>query len=313
MHNQPDTQSRAAMSANKLRTGFLGLVQRDWFLCWLVPILIFVLVWQILPIFSSFLLSFTNYHTGGRLTDIGWVGLRNYVLTFQDSVFRTALMNTFFFVIVGAPIKNLLAMFIAKLLFSIRRGSGFFRTAAFLPIITPPIATILLFQYLYHYQFGPLNQLLLGLGLGRVPWLTNPEWVKPSLILLVTWNSIGYSIIILLAGLGTIPEVLGEAARIDGANGWQAFWRVTWPLMRRPLAFVFITDSISWLQIFAEPQVLTQGGPAYHSLTAVMLIRSVGFTEYRGGAASALAFVLFIVILAMTVTQMRFFRAEWEY
>jgi len=308
-----DTQSRREMAGSQCRAKRRKPAQRDWFLCWLIPILLFVLIWQVLPIVSSFLLSFTDYRTGGRLIDIGWIGLQNYLLCFRDPVFREALRNTLVFAAVGAPIKNLLAMLIAQLLFTIKRGSGFFRTAAFLPVITPPLATILLFQYLYHFQYGALNQLLLGLGLHRVPWLTSAVWVKPSLILLVIWNSLGYPTIILLAGLGTIPEVLGEAARIDGANNWQSFWRITWPLMRRPLAFVFVTDSINWLQLFTEPQVLTQGGPAYHSLTAVMLIRDVGLTEFRGGAASALAFVLFAVVLALTLAQLRFFRTEWEY
>jgi multiple sugar transport system permease protein len=228
-------------------------------------------------------------------------------------VFLTAIKNTLFFVLVGVPVKNLLAMLIALLLFSIGRGSNFFRLAAFLPVIVPPLATILLYQYLFHFHYGPLNQALVALGLGRVPWLTSAAWVKPSLILMVVWNSVGYPTIILLAGLGTIPEVLREAAMIDGASGLQVFWRIILPLMRRPLAFVLVTDTIDWLQLFTEPQVLTAGGPADHSLTAVMLIRNVGLTQFRMGAASALAFVLFLIIAVVALVQLRVLRTSWEY
>jgi len=298
--------------------GFLGkvlggLTGRDWFLLWLIPLVGFLLVWRVAPILGSFGLSFTDYSTGAPFSRMRWVGLYNYKLAFTDPVFRTCLKNTLYFVAFGVLVKNSLAMLIAQLLYSVRRHSGFFRTMAFLPVITPPLATIILFQYLYQPQAGLFNQILTAVGLPRVAWLTNPLWVKPSIIAVDVWNFIGYPMIILLAGLGTIPQELQEAARIDGANSWQVFWRVTIPLMRRALAFVFITDAISWMQLFTQTEVLTRGGPGFHSLTAVMQIRRVGLIQMRGGAGSALAFILFGIILAFTLAQLRFFRTEWEY
>jgi multiple sugar transport system permease protein len=286
---------------------------RDWFLLWLIPLVGSLLLWQGVPILSSLGLSFTDYYTGESLSKVSWVGLHNYSLAFQDPVFQAAIKNTLYLAAVGVPVMDLLALLIAQLLFSVRRGSGFFRSLAFLPVITSPMATIILFQYLYQTQYGLFNQILGAVGLPRVNWLSDPAVVKPAIIALMIWNFVGYSTIILLAGLGTIPEVLSEAARIDGANSWQVFWRITMPLMRRPLAFVFVTDGIHWMQIFAQPEVLTKGGPHYSSLTAVIQIQRVGLIQFRGGAASALAFILFLFILVLTLVQLRFFRTEWEY
>ncbi len=296
--------------ADRVRRWF---VRRNWFLLWLIPLVGFIVTWAILPIVSSLGLSFTNYRMGQRLTEVDWVGLYNYRLALRDPKFGIALKNSIIYAALGVPVKNLLALLIAQLLFSLRRAKGFFRTCAFLPVVTPPLATIILFSYLYQHQYGLFNQALLWLGLGRVRWLTSATMVKPSIVGMTVWNSVGYPTIVLLAGLGTIPESLREAARIDGANSWQVFWRITWPLLRHSLAYVFITNAIGWLQIFGTPNIMTQGGPFNSSLSAVMHIRNIGLTQYRGGVASAFAFVLFSIILVMTLTQLRFFRTEWEY
>jgi multiple sugar transport system permease protein len=287
--------------------------KRDWFLLWLIPILGMIFLWQIGPILASLGFSFTDYLTGAPFNKMEWVGLDNYAKAFQDPVFIAALKNSLIFAAIGVPLKNLLALFIAQLLFSIKRGSGFFRTMAFLPVVTPPLATVLLFQYFYQTQYGLLNQIIKVIGMGRIDWLYDPVWVKPSIVFMMIWNFVGYPTIILLAGLGTIPEEFREAAKIDGANSWQVFLRVTIPLLRRSLAYVFITDAIGWLQVFDQPAVMTDGGPVYHSLTAVMQIQRTGLIQYRGGAASALAFILFAIILVFTLFQLRFFRTEWEY
>lgn len=302
--------SKLTGAVTKVLARFAG---RDWFLLWLIPLLGSLLLWQVMPILASFGLSFTNYYTGGPLSQTNWVGLHNYRIAILDPSFQAALRNSLYYTVVGVLVKNSLALLIAQLLFSVRRGGTFFRTFAFLPVVTPPLATVILFQYLYQHRFGLFNVMLTGVGLPRMGWLTDPTLVKPSLIAMIIWNFVGYPTIILLAGLGTIPEVLREAAKIDGANSWQVFSRITLPLMRRPLAYVFVTDGINWLQLFDQPQVLTEGGPMNASLSAVMQIQRVGLIQYRGGAGSALAFILFAIILMLTLMQLRFFRTEWEY
>jgi len=289
------------------------LVRTNWFLLWLIPIIGLLLLWQVFPILTSFGESFTNYKTGANFLAVKWVGLNNYIFTLKDPAFLEAIKNTLFFAFFGVVFKNMCALAVAQALFSIKKHSTLFRTLSFLPIVTPPMATIILFLYLYQFQYGLLNQVIASLGLSRIPWLTNIYWVKPSLIFMITWNYLGAPAIILLAGLGTIPGELREAARMDGANSWQAFWRITWPLLRRVVAFVFVTDAISWLQIFTEPYAMTQGGPVYSSLTVVMLIQRTGIARFEGGMASSLAFVLFIIILTLTLIQLRFFRTNWEY
>ncbi len=300
------------MPTRFVKTAMERICGHNWFLLWLIPLVGSILLWQIVPILMVAGLSFTNYSMGSfRKTE--WVGLHNYELGFRDPIFKAALKNCLFYTLVGVPVKNLLGLFVAQLLYSVKRGKTFFRTAAFLPFVMPPLATVILFKYFYHNQHGLFNQILLWMDLGRVSWLTDPVWVKPSLILMIVWNLMGGPMIVLLAGLGTIPEDLREAARIDGANSWQTFWRITWPLMRRPLAFVFITDVIFWMQLFDQPLVLTNGGPAYSSLTAVMEIRRVGVSLFKGGAASALAFIVFLIIMVIAFVQLRYFRTEWEY
>jgi multiple sugar transport system permease protein len=276
-------------------------------------------VWNVVPILSSFVLSFTDFTTGRiDIERINWVGWHNYTLAFTDPVFKKSMVNTLIYAAIGIPVRNMLALFIAQLLYSAKRSRAFFRLIAFLPVMSPPLATVILFKFFYHFKYGPFNYALGLVGIPRVPWLSDTLWSKPSVIIMTVWNLIGYTIIVLLGGLGTIPDTLREAAKIDGANSWQSFWRVTWPLMRRSVAFVFVTDGIFWLQLFDQPYVLTTkgqvpGGPANSTLTALMMVHRVGLQDYRGGAASALAFVLFIVIFILTVVQYRLLRTKWEY
>ena len=303
----------AVRSSSKVVRAKRWASKQNWFLLWLIPVIAGLLLWQAIPIVSSFVMSFTDYKTGAAINTAAWVGLHNYIFALSDPAFVAAIKNTLYFAFFGVLIKNLYALFIAQLLFSIKSKTSFFRTMVFLPVITPPLATIILFLYIYQFQYGTLNHFLTLFGIPRIAWLTDPFWAKPSIIFMITWNSSGAAAIILLAGLGTIPNELREAARIDGANGWNVFWRITIPLMQRILGFVIITDAIDWLQIFTEPSVLTKGGPIYSSLSAVMLIQRTGLSQFHGGAASALAFILFSIILALTLIQLRFFRTSWEY
>jgi ABC-type sugar transport system permease subunit len=281
-------------------------------LLWLVPILGLLFIFNIFPIFASLFYSFFDYE---MLQPLKWAGLGNYTYAFtKDPVFITALINSAYFAFVSVPVGMALSLFVAQLIHSRSHLKSFFRTAYFLPVITPMIAVTIVWRFILQpSQFGLLNALLRNFGIPAQPWLTSSSRVIPSLIGVSIWGGMGYNVVLFLAGLVGIPTEFYEAAKMDGANSWQQFWKVTWPLLSPTVLFVTVTNSIGNLQVFSIPFVMTSGGPENASRMVVMWIQQVGFQQFRMGYASALAYIFFLIILALTAVELRYLRTRWSY
>lgn len=269
----------------------------------IAPAVLLFLLFILYPIISSFLLSFQ--------TRIGpenvFIGFDNYARLFGDRLFYTALGNTFLILIIQVPIMLTLALFLAVLLNS-ALGSlrGFFRVAYFMPAITALVAYAIIFAILLNQDFGAINYLLSLVGIDPVPWLTNGFWAKVSLIMALTWRYTGYNMVIFLAGLQGISQDLYEAAAVDGATRWRQFVSITVPQLRPVILFTVVLSTIGTLQLFDEPFVLTDGGPNNATLTIAMYLYQNGFQFFDFGYASAIAYVLVILIAALSFVQIRF-------
>ena len=274
----------------------------------LAPALLLITVFFFLPVFAALLLSFTDFdiYALGDLDRLRFVGFSNYLQLLQSPLFWTALGNTFYFVVVGGPLSVAVSLGAALLVNSrLTRFPGFFRAAFFLPVVTTLVAVAVVWRYLYHPHYGMLNYGLRLLGIAPIDWLGDPVWAMPAIILLAVWKNFGFNMIIFIAGLQNIPPQLYEAARIDGASAWRQFRYLTLPLLGPTFLFVALMTMIGYFQVFAEPYVMTQGGPANRTLSVVLLMYEEGFRWWNMGYASAAAFVLFVLILAGTVLQLK--------
>lgn len=281
----------------------------------LAPALLLIAVFFFLPIVAALLLSFTDFdiYALGDLNRLRFVGLNNYLQLLQSPLFWTALGNTFYFVAVGGPLSVAVSLGAALLVNSrLTRFPGLFRTAFFLPVVTTLVAVAVVWRYLYHPRYGLLNYGLSLLGIAPIDWLGDPAWAMPAIILMAVWKNFGFNMIIFIAGLQNIPTQLYEAARIDGASAWRQFRYITLPLLGPTFLFVALMTMIGYFQVFAEPYVITQGGPANRTLSVVLLMYEEGFRWWNMGYASAVAFVLFALILAATALQLKLRRGNVE-
>jgi len=279
----------------------------------LAPALLLIAVFFFLPVLAALLLSFTDFdiYALGDLDRLRFVGLRNYLDLLQSPLFWTALGNTFYFVVVGGPLSVAVSLGAALLVNApLIRFPGFFRAAFFLPVVTTLVAVAVVWRYLYHPHYGLLNYGLGLFGIDPIDWLGDPVWAMPAIILMAVWKNFGFNMIIFIAGLQNIPPSLYEAARIDGASGWRQFRHITLPLLGPTFLFVALMTMIGYFQVFAEPYVMTQGGPANRTLSVVLLMYEEGFRWWNMGYASAAAFVLFVLILAGTTLQLQLRRRE---
>jgi len=279
----------------------------------LAPALLLIAVFFFLPVAAALLLSFTDFdiYALGDLDRLRLVGLNNYIQLLQSPLFWTALGNTGYFVLVGGPLSVAISLGAALLVNArVTRFPGFFRTVFFLPVVTTLVAVAVVWRYLYQPRYGLLNYGLSLLGIDPIDWLGDPDWAMPAIILMAVWKNFGFNMIIFVAGLQNIPTHLYEAARIDGANGWRRFRYITLPLLGPTFLFVALMTMIGYFQVFAEPYVMTQGGPANRTLSVVLLMYEEGFRWWNMGYASAAAFLLFVLILAGTVLQLQLRRGE---
>ncbi len=281
-------------------------VRAAWF--FVAPALLLIGVFFFLPVVAAFLLSFTDFdlYAVGDLSNARFVGIRSYQQLLENPLFWKALGNTFYFVLVGGPL-SLAASLGAALLINAKvvRFKGFFRTVYFAPVVTTLIAVAIVWRYLYHPRYGLLNYALGYVGIAPIDWLGDPRWAMPAIILMAVWKNFGYNMIILVAGLQSIPEELYEAAELDGAGALRRFWHITVPMLAPTFLFVGIITMVGYFQLFAEPYVMTQGGPLKSTLSVVLLMYEEGFRWWRMGYAAAIAFTLFLIILAGTLIQLR--------
>ncbi|MCU1350567.1 MAG: sugar transporter permease [Acidobacteria bacterium] len=260
------------------------------------------------PVLAGFALSLTDFdlYAIGDLHNLRFVAFRNYRDLLASDIFWTAFGNTLYFALVGGPLTVVVSLAAALLVNArLARWKAFFRTVYFAPVVTSLVAVSIVFKYLYHPRFGVLNRALGAIGIAPIDWLGDPKLAMLSIILLAVWRGFGYTMIIFIAGLQNIPEELYEASRIDGAGVWRQFRHVTLPMLGPTFLFVGVVTAIGQLQIFGEPYVMTRGGPLNKTLTVVMLMYEQGFRWWRMGYAAAVAFILFLVIGAATLIQMR--------
>ena len=279
-------------------------------LAFVAPALGLILLFFVVPVVAGFLLAATDFdiYGVGDLSTARFVGPGNFTALLHDPVFWKALGNTFYFVLVGGPLSVAVSLGAAMLVNArLVRFKGLFRTVYFAPVVTTMVAVAVVWRYLYHPRFGLLNQVLALVGLPDVNWLGDPRWAMPAIILMAVWKNFGYNMIIFVAGLQGIPATLYEAARVDGAGPWQQFRRITVPALRPMLVFVGVITMIGYFQLFTEPYVLTggTGGPLNATLSLVMYMYKQGFRWWNIGFAAAVALVLFLIILAGTLVQMR--------
>jgi len=274
----------------------------------LAPALGLIGIFFFLPVGSGLLLSLTDFdvYSIGAPETTRFVGLDNYAAIVTDAAFRGALRNTLYYVLVGGPFSVLASLASALLLNGrIVRWRGLFRTVFFTPVVTTLVAVAIVWRYLYHPRYGLANHSLGFLGLGPVDWLGDPRWAMPAIIVLAVWKNFGYNMIIFVAGLQAIPQTLYESASLDGAGAWRRFRHVTFPGLAPVFLFVAVTTMIGYFQLFAEPYVMTGGGPLGSTRSLVLLMYEEGFRWWRMGVASSLAAVLLVITLAGTLLQLR--------
>jgi len=267
------------------------------------PALLVIALFFGVPVLAALALSLTDFdiYALADIDNLRFVGLGNYIALLKNPLFWKALGNTFYFVLVGVPLSIAASLGAALLLHSkVARMRPFFRTALFAPVVTTVVAVAVIWRYLFHTQYGMVNWGLSSLGIAPVDWLGDPAWAMPTIILFAVWKNFGYNMIIFLAGLQAIPEDLYEAARIDGASGWRQFRHVTLPMLGPVLLLVGILTMAGYFQMFAEPYVMTQGGPLQSTVSVLYLMYEEGFKWWNLGNASAVAFLLFVIMTSIT-------------
>ncbi len=273
----------------------------------LAPALTAIFVFFFIPVISAFIISFTDFdiYAIGNYSKFRFTAFDNYIKLFDNALFWTALKNTLFFVVISGPLSIAVSLGAAMMLNSkLVKFKGIFRLIYFMPVVTTLVAVSIVWRFIYHPEFGLLNYGLSFLGIGKIDWLGDPAWSMPSIILLSIWKNFGYNMIIFIAGLQNIPEELYEAAEIEGANGWQRFIKITLPMLAPTTVFITIITMIGYFQLFAEPYIMTQGGPLDSTLSIVLYMYQEGFRWWNMGYSSAIAFVLFVIILSGTMIQM---------
>lgn len=276
--------------------------------CFLAPAMILIFMFFVIPVGAGLLLSLTDFdvYAIGSPKTARFVGLNNYAHLLKDPTFWQAARNTLTFVIIGGPLSLAVSLGAALLLNSKTiRLRGLFRTIYFAPVVTTLVSVAIVWRYLYHPKYGLLNYLLGALHIAPIDWLGNPHWAMPAIIFLAVWKNFGYNMLIFVAGLQVIPQDLYEAAALDGAGPLKRFRHVTLPGLAPTFLFVSVTTMIGFFQVFAEPYVMTQGGPLGATRTLVLYMYEEGFRWWRMGTSSAVAVLLLLVTLVGTLAQMR--------
>ena len=271
------------------------------------PAMIAIGLFFVIPVVSALLLSLTDFdiYALADLSNLRFVGLQNYERLLGNPLFWGALRNTALFAVIGVPL-TVGASLVAALGLNARvvKWRPVWRVVFFAPFVTTLVATAVLWNYLLNTRYGVINWAITSVGLPAVDWLGNPQTSIPAILMFVVWKTFGYNMLIFLAVLQTVPDDLHEAARIDGAGPWMRFRHVTLPAIAPTFLLVSIISVASFFQLFAEPYVMTQGGPAQSTVTVLYFMYEEGFKWWNLGSASAVAFILFLIILAVTLMQL---------
>lgn len=276
----------------------------------IAPAMAIFTLFTLLPVAIALYLSLTNYDVFTRLD---WIGARNYTDALEDELFWRALANTVTYAVWSIPLSMALGLVVALLLNRKLRGLAIYRTVYYLPVVTSMVAVAMIWIQLFDPLYGVLSTGLETLGLRGIDWLGDPGLAMPSIIAVSVWKVIGWNMLIYLAGLQAIPDHLNEAAAIDGANAVQTFWSITLPLLVPTTFFIFVTSLIGAFQVFDQVYVMTGGGPANATTTVVHQIYNAAFKALDMGYAAAMSFLLFAIILVVTIVSFRSIRGEVAY
>jgi len=260
------------------------------------------------PVVFSLILT---VHRWNLLSPMTWVGGTNFLNLISDPLFWKSLWNTLRFLIIHIPLQVGIALVLAEILNQQLRARGFFRAVFFLPVVISGVVVTILWKQLYASENGVFNEVLLSLGLGRVEWLTSPLVAMPAIAIMATWKNVGLYVILLLAGLQSIPKQVYEAATIDGANRVQQFLKITIPMLNPVLLTVIILSTINGFSLFIEPYVMTGGGPLNSTLSMNLFIYKQAFSFYKMGYAATLGFVMAAMVFAVVAVQRQFIEKDF--
>lgn len=270
----------------------------------ILPAFLGFMFFMIYPILNSFYLSFMDWNMFVGREGSEFIGLENYKEAFQNEYFIAGITNNFKLVIMAVPLLIILSLLVAVALNSEIAGRGILRTMYFMPYVATITAAAVVFSAIFHYQHGPVNNFLRGIGVANPPgWTASVKWALPTIALFYVWKNIGYCVVIFLAGLQGVSGSFYEAASIDGANKFQQFWNITLPLVSPTTFFLLVTSVISSFQIFAEVNVMTKGGPGTATYTTVYHIFDQAFAKFNMGYASAVSWLFFLIIVVVTIFQ----------
>jgi len=275
----------------------------------ILPTFVGVMTFSIIPIFLSILLSFTDWNFAGKPN---FVGLSNYVREFSSDVFRKSLVNTVYYTILSVPGQIIVSLIVALALNKLIKGKTFFRTVCFMPVITSTVAISMVWTWIYDEKFGVINAILKLFNIKGPAWLINEKLVLPSLAIIGIWRRFGYQMVLFLAGLQSISRHYYEAADIDGASSFAKFWYITLPLLTPTMFFACITAIMNSFRVFDLAFIMTGGGPDYASHTLVLEVYRLAFQFMKVGPANAVATIMFIFILVITVIQLKL-QEKWVF
>lgn len=293
---------RARRSSMAVREAIYGYL-------FIAPAVLGFLIWIAGPMLYSAWISMTEWDL---LSAPQFVGLRNYQMMLKDPLFWQSLKVSFYFTLVSVPLFQIVAFAVALLMNVNIRAIAIFRTIYYIPSIMPVVANALLWAWVFNSDFGLLNAGLRAIGLPKVLWLQNPTWSMPALITMSLWG-LGGAMLIYLAGLQGVPQQLYEAAEIDGANYWHRFRHITIPMMSPVIFFNLIMGLIGALQTFTQGYIITNGGPQNSTLFYALYIYRRAFTDFKMGYAAALAWVLFAIVLLLSILVFRYLGSQVYY
>ena len=288
-----------------------------WAYAFLSPAFFFLLALIMFPILFAFWISLHDWSLIPR--HFPFIGLQNYLETLRDPLTIKSLRNTLFYTVGAVPVSMAVSLILALIMNQEKLPfRTWFRTTYFIPVITSWVAVSFVWLWLFEPRWGLVNSFLGWFGITGIKWLASPVWALPAIMLVAVWKGLGYNMVIFLAGLQGIPREMHEAAKIDGANRWQSFWFITFPLLNPTVVFITVTAVIGSLQVFTPAVIMTTiqgeaGGPINSTRVMVYHIYSTAFRYNRLGYGAALAFVLFALILVVTLVQLRLTQREVEY
>jgi multiple sugar transport system permease protein len=303
--NKKNNENRIIKVINKIK----AICKKNKFMIFISPWLIGFVLLTIIPMITSFFISFTEWDI---LTDAKFVGFDNYKDVFQDPLFYKSLRVTLVFTALSVPINVVLSLLVAILLNSNIKCINLYRTIYYLPAVVSGVVVSLLWSWIFNSEFGLLNNFLLKFGIEGPRWLADEFWVMPAMVIMSAWG-IGGGIIMYLSGLQGIPAYLYESARLDAANWWTRLTKITIPSMSPVLFFTTLTSIIGSLQTFTSAYVMTNGGPNNQTLFYAYYIYKHAFTWRQMGKASALAWLLFFIIMGLTVVFVKFSKNKVYY